>query len=66
MNAAESLIATARAAGIDVCFANPGTSEMPLVAALDAVPGIRPVLGLFEGVCTGALTASPAWRGGRQ
>jgi acetolactate synthase-1/2/3 large subunit len=54
MNGAESLIATARAAGIDVCFANPGTSEMPLVTALDAVPGIRPVLGLFEGVCTGA------------
>src|SRR5262249_21802687 len=66
MNARESLIATARAAGIDACFANPGTSEMALVAALDAVPGIRPVLGLFEGVCTGAadgfarMTGSPA------
>jgi acetolactate synthase-1/2/3 large subunit len=66
MNAAESLIATARAAGIDSCFANPGTSEMALVAALDAVPGIRPVLGLFEGVCTGAadgfarMTGRPA------
>jgi acetolactate synthase-1/2/3 large subunit len=54
MNGAERLLATARAADIDVCFANPGTSEMPLVAALDADPGIRPVLGLFEGVCTGA------------
>jgi acetolactate synthase-1/2/3 large subunit len=54
MNGAESLIRTARAAGIDVCFANPGTTEMPLVVALDRVPGIRPVLGLFEGVCTGA------------
>jgi acetolactate synthase I/II/III large subunit len=54
MNGAESLIRTALAAGIEVCFANPGTTEMPLVAALDAVEGMRPVLGLFEGVCTGA------------
>ena len=41
MNGAESLIRTAVGAGIEVCFANPGTTEMPLVAALDAVPGIR-------------------------
>jgi acetolactate synthase-1/2/3 large subunit len=54
MNGAESLIRTAVAAGVEVCFANPGTTEMPLVAALDAVDGIRPILGLFEGVCTGA------------
>jgi acetolactate synthase-1/2/3 large subunit len=54
MNGAESLLATARAAGIDICFANPGTTEMPLVTALDREPGIRPVLGLFEGVVTGA------------
>jgi len=54
MTGAEALLATARAAGIDVCFANPGTTEMPLVAALDSAGGIRPVLGLFEGVCTGA------------
>jgi acetolactate synthase-1/2/3 large subunit len=54
MNGAECLLGTARNAGIDVCFANPGTTEMPLVAALDSVQGIRPVLGLFEGVCTGA------------
>src|SRR4051794_25873544 len=54
MNGAESLVATARAAGVDVCFANPGTTEMPLVAALDGEPGIRPVLALFEGVVTGA------------
>ncbi|MBV8357175.1 MAG: acetolactate synthase large subunit, partial [Deltaproteobacteria bacterium] len=54
MNGAESLIRTALAAGIEVCFANPGTTEMALVAALDAVEGMRPVLGLFEGVCTGA------------
>ena len=45
---------TARQAGLDVCFANPGTTEMDLVAALDAVPGIRSVLCLFEGVVTGA------------
>src|ERR1700722_4062631 len=53
-NGAESLIRTALAAGVDTCFANPGTTEMPLVAALDSVPGMRAVLGLFEGVCTGA------------
>jgi acetolactate synthase I/II/III large subunit len=54
MNGAESLIRTAVAAGVEVCFANPGTTEMALVAALDAVDGMRAVLGLFEGVCTGA------------
>ena len=54
MNGAEALMRTAVAAGVDVCFANPGTTEMQLVAALDAVPGVRAVLGLFEGVCTGA------------
>ena len=54
MNGAESLIRTAIAAGVEVCFANPGTTEMPLVAALDSAEGLRPILGLFEGVCTGA------------
>jgi acetolactate synthase I/II/III large subunit len=54
MNGAETLIRTALAAGVNVCFANPGTTEMPLVAALDGVEGMRAVLGLFEGVCSGA------------
>src|SRR5262245_53095673 len=54
MTGAESLLRTAAAAGVTVCFANPGTTELPLVAALDWVPAVRPVLGLFEGVCTGA------------
>ena len=54
MNGAEVLVNTAVACGIDVCFANAGTTEMPIVMAFDAVPGIRPILGLFEGVCTGA------------
>jgi acetolactate synthase I/II/III large subunit len=54
VNGAESLIHTVAAAGVDVCFANPGTTEMHLVHALDEVGGVRPVLGLFEGVCTGA------------
>src|SRR5262245_18471166 len=54
MTGAESLLRTAAAAGVRVCFANPGTTELPLVAALDRVPEVRAVLGLFEGVCTGA------------
>ncbi|MEA2270760.1 MAG: acetolactate synthase large subunit [Solirubrobacteraceae bacterium] len=54
MNGAESLVRTMTAAGVDVCFANPGTTEMHLVRALDEVGGVRAVLGLFEGVCSGA------------
>lgn len=54
MNGAEALIRTLLKAGIDTCFANPGTSEMHLVAALDRAPGMRCVLGLFEGTVTGA------------
>jgi len=54
MNGAESLVHALIDAGIEVCFANPGTSEMHFVAALDRTPGIRCVLGLFEGVVTGA------------
>jgi acetolactate synthase-1/2/3 large subunit len=54
MNGAESLVHTLLASGVDVCFANPGTSEMHFVAALDRIPGMRCVLGLFEGVVTGA------------
>ena len=54
MNGAQSLIRTLVGGGVDVCFANPGTSEMHFVAALDSVPAMRPVLGLFEGVVSGA------------
>jgi len=54
MNGAESLINALAEHGVDACFANPGTSEMQLVAALDKQPGIRAVLCLFEGVVTGA------------
>jgi len=54
MNAAEGLVRTLVGAGIEVCFANPGTSEMHFVAALDRVAGMRPILGLFEGVVSGA------------
>jgi acetolactate synthase-1/2/3 large subunit len=54
MNGAEALIKTAVDCGIEVCFANPGTTELPIVAALDRIAGIKAVLGLFEGVCTGA------------
>ena len=54
MNGAQALIRTLVEAGVDVCFANPGTSEMHFVAALDQVPQMRAVLTLFEGVATGA------------
>ena len=54
MNGAESLIRTLIDAGVDVCFANPGTTEMPMVRAIDETAGMRAVLCLFEGVCTGA------------
>jgi acetolactate synthase I/II/III large subunit len=54
VNGAESLIRTLADAEVDVCFANPGTTEMHLVHALDAVGSVRAVLGLFEGVCTAA------------
>ena len=54
MNGAESLVRTLVGGGVEVCFANPGTSEMHFVAALDRVDGMRCVLCLFEGVVTGA------------
>ena len=54
MNGAQALIRTLVDAGVDVCFMNPGTSEMHFVAALDDVREMRGVLALFEGVATGA------------
>jgi acetolactate synthase-1/2/3 large subunit len=66
MNGAQSLVRTLVANGVNVCFTNPGTSEMHFVAALDKVEGMRCVLGLFEGVVTGAadgyyrMTGRPA------
>jgi len=54
MNGAQALIRTLVACGVDVCFTNPGTSEMHFVAALDDVPEMRAVLALYEGVATGA------------
>ncbi|HVX20262.1 MAG TPA: acetolactate synthase large subunit [Acidimicrobiales bacterium] len=66
MNGAQALLDTLVGSGVTVCFANPGTSEMHFVAALDRVPAMRGVLTLFEGVATGAadgyarLTGGPA------
>ena len=60
MNGAQSLVRTLIATGVDVCFANPGTSEMHFVAALDQTPGLRCVLGLQENVVTGM--ADGYWR----
>ena len=54
MNSADALLKTLIANGLEVVFANPGTSEMHLVAAIDHHPEVRPILGLFEGVVTGA------------
>jgi acetolactate synthase-1/2/3 large subunit len=54
MNGADALCDTLLAGGVDTCFANPGTSEMHFVAALDRKPQMRCVLGMFEGVVTGA------------
>jgi acetolactate synthase-1/2/3 large subunit len=51
---AQALVGSLTGAGVDVCFMNPGTSEMHFVSALDAVPAMRGVLALFEGVATGA------------
>jgi len=66
MNGADALIETLAACGVTACFANPGTSEMQFVSALDRHPAMRPVLCLFEGVATGAadgfgrMTGAPA------
>ncbi len=63
---AQAVLTTLADSGVEVCFANPGTSEMHLVTALDSEPRIRPVLCLFEGVATGAadgfarMTGKPA------
>jgi acetolactate synthase-1/2/3 large subunit len=54
LNGAQALIRTLVDSGLTTCFTNPGTSEMHFVAALDSVPEMRAVLGLFEGVATGA------------
>jgi acetolactate synthase I/II/III large subunit len=54
MNGAEALIASAISGGVEICFANPGTTELPLVLALDSVPGLRSVLCLHENVATDA------------
>jgi len=53
-NGAQTLLQTLVNCGVDVCFTNPGTSEMHFVAALDQTDGMRAILGLFEGVVTGA------------
>src|SRR3984885_13778198 len=54
MNGAEALVKSLIVGDVEVCFSNPGTSEIHLVAALDRIPGMRSILGLFEGVVTGA------------
>jgi len=66
MNGAEALVASAISGGVEICFANPGTTELPLVQALDSVPSLRSILCLHENVATGAadgygrMAAKPA------
>ncbi|MCH8257030.1 MAG: acetolactate synthase large subunit [Proteobacteria bacterium] len=66
MNGAESMLETLINNGVEVCFSNPGTSEMHMVAAIGKTPGMRSILSLFEGVCSGAadgygrMTGKPA------
>jgi acetolactate synthase I/II/III large subunit len=66
VNGAQAMLQTLVDSGVEVCFGNPGTSEMQVVAAFDHVPGMRGVLALFEGVATGAadgygrMTGRPA------
>src|SRR5919201_5125051 len=64
MTGAESVLRTLSAGGVKACFANPGTSEMHLVAALDRVPEVRGVLTLFEGVASGAADGYARMAGG--
>lgn len=54
MNGAQALLHTLQASGVDICFSNPGTSEMHLVQAIGQADGMRAVLCLYEGVVTGA------------
>src|SRR4030088_3480699 len=63
MNGAESLVRTLVAGGVDVCFANPGTSEMHLAACPGPGEGMLRVLGGFEGVVTGAADGYSRMRG---
>ena len=66
LNGAESMLETLINNGVEVCFSNPGTSEMHMVAAIGKTQGMRSILSLFEGVCSGAadgygrMTGKPA------
>jgi acetolactate synthase I/II/III large subunit len=64
MNGAQAVVRTLLDSGVNTCFANPGTSEMHFVAALDTVPQVRGVLCLFEGVATGAADGYGRMTGG--
>jgi acetolactate synthase-1/2/3 large subunit len=63
MNVSEAVLRELVELGVEACFGNPGTSEMHLVASFDRVGGLRPILGLFEGVCTGAADGYARMKG---
>ena len=60
VNGAEALLRTSAAAGVDLCLANPGTTEMALVAALDRVPQVRSVLGPLARIAYIATLGTPS------
>ena len=62
MNGAESMLQTLINNGVEVCFTNPGTSEMHMVAAIGKTTGMRSILGLFEGVARVRLMVTDVWR----
>lgn len=58
---ASIVLETARERGVDVCFANPGTTEMPFVVALDRVAGVRPILGCSRASARAPRTVTAGW-----
>ena len=51
---AGALLSSLVARGVEVCFANPGTTELDVVRAFEGEGRMRCVVSLQENVCTGA------------
>jgi acetolactate synthase I/II/III large subunit len=63
MTGADCLLETLALNQIEVCFMNPGTSEMHFVSALDRATAVRGILCLYEGVCSGAADGYARMKG---